>query len=102
MSNPAMIPAETALRFINPRSVEVGQLYTINALGTNAAKLMQRFPRTTHTVCMRDGDVEVAVTVRPTANDIGQYTYACVEAVTYAAADALEEIGDIEFAAGLV
>lgn len=101
MPNPAMIPAETARRFIDPRAVEVGQLYTINALGTNAAKLMRRFPRTTHTICLRNGDALIGVTVRPTANDIGQFTYARVEAICTDSAEPDEEIGELDFAAGL-
>lgn len=98
MSNPAMIPAERALRFLNVSQVEVGQLYTVNALGTINARYMRRHHAATHTIGFRDGGEVVHVTVEPWGNDLGQPTYARVIAVSREPAEDEVEDEDFEWA----
>ena len=93
---------ETARRYISTESVAVGELYTLHALGTPAANLMKRFPRSEHTVSLPCGGHSVAhVTVKPEDNGTGFYGYARVVGVNIEAAEQPEpdDSGVIDFAA---
>lgn len=92
---------ETAHRYLRPEAVEVGDLYTVHALGTAAAGYMRRFPLQEHVVSLPcGGHSTVHITVRPEDNGTGFYSYARVVAVEHEAAEQPEaEDSALDFAA---
>ena len=73
---------EPARRYLRPEAVEVGDLYTVHALGTAAAGYMRRFPLQEHMVSLPcGGHSTVHITVKPEDNGTGFYSYARVIAV---------------------
>jgi hypothetical protein len=93
---------ETARRYLRPEAVEVGDLYTSHALGTEAAGYMRRHPLSEHTVSLPcNGNAVAHITVRPEDNGTGFYSYARVVAVVFEAAEQPEpdDSRSVDFAA---